>query len=117
MNSQKLSDSSQVDFIRPRPTAHQDIKHRVYLIPFHHRLESLVNVLLWEGPEKALIFCSTRQETIECAAFLTEAGFSANALHGEMTQEKKFFSQFIRTGITTCLVATDVAARAWILIW
>jgi ATP-dependent RNA helicase DeaD len=93
-------------------TAHQDIKHRVYLIPFHHRLESLVNVLLWEGPEKALIFCSTRQETIECAAFLTEAGFSANALHGEMTQRERNSSlNSFRTGITTCLVATDVAAR------
>lgn len=93
-------------------TAHQDIKHRIYLIPFHHRLESLVNVLLWEAPEKALIFCSTRQETIECAAFLNESGFSAHALHGEMTQRERNSSlNLFRTGITNYLVATDVAAR------
>ena len=93
-------------------TAHEDIKHRVYLIPAQHRFEGLVNVLLWETPEKALIFCSTRLETIECATFLVQAGFQANALHGEMTQRERNASlNAFRSGTTPYLVATDVAAR------
>ena len=93
-------------------TAHEDIKHRVYLVPGHHRLESLINVLLWEAPEKALIFCQTRIETIECAAFLVQAGLQANALHGDMTQRERNASlNAFRAGTTPYLVATDVAAR------
>ncbi|MCX6089160.1 MAG: DEAD/DEAH box helicase [Candidatus Atribacteria bacterium] len=93
-------------------TGNEDIKHRIYLIPSRHRFEGLVNVLLWEAPEKGLIFCSTRSETIECTEYLAQAGFSVHALHGEMTQRERNASlNSFRSGSTPFLVATDVAAR------
>ncbi len=51
---------------------HEDIVHRAYLVPFRHKMEGLVNVLLWERPKRGLIFCHTRLETMSVAQRLSE---------------------------------------------
>ena len=92
--------------------AHGDIAHRAYLIPSGRRIESLVNVLLWEAPDRALVFCPTRIETAEVAERLQGAGFSALALHGDMGQkERNTALGAFRAGRVRILVSTDVAAR------
>ena len=62
---------------------HEDILHRVYLIPSRRRFEGLVNILLWEHPKRSLIFCHTRMESIETAQRLQDEGFNAAALRSE----------------------------------
>lgn len=92
--------------------AHEDIAHRVYLTPSGRRVESLVNVLLWEAPERALVFCPTRIETAEVAERLQGAGFSALPLHGDMGQKERNTAMgAFRAGRVRILVSTDVAAR------
>jgi len=92
--------------------AHEDISHRVYLTPSGRRVESLVNVLLWEAPERALVFCPTRIETAEVAERLQGAGFSALPLHGDMGQKERNTAMgAFRAGRVRILVSTDVAAR------
>ncbi len=92
--------------------AHEDIAHRAYLIPSGRRVEALVNVLLWEAPERALVFCPTRIETAEVAERLQGAGFSALPLHGDMGQkERNTALGAFRAGRVRILVSTDVAAR------
>ena len=92
--------------------AHEDIAHRVYLTPSGRRVESLVNVLLWESPERALVFCPTRIETAEVAERLQGAGFSALPLHGDMGQKERNTAMgAFRAGRVRILVSTDVAAR------
>jgi ATP-dependent RNA helicase DeaD len=92
--------------------SHEDIAHRAYLIPSGRRVESLINVLLWEAPERALVFCPTRIETAEVAERLQGAGFSALPLHGDMGQkERNTALGAFRAGRVRILVSTDVAAR------
>lgn len=91
---------------------HEDITHRVYLVPTGKRLEGLVNVLLWENPERGLIFCHTKAGTVETMERLQEEGFSASALHGDMSQlERNSVMNSFRQGRIPLLVATNVAAR------
>ncbi|MDR1874896.1 MAG: DEAD/DEAH box helicase [Synergistaceae bacterium] len=91
---------------------HEDILHRVYMVPARRRFEGLVNVLLWERPVRSLMFCHTRLESIEIAQRLQDEGFSAAALHGDMTQrERNAVLASFKSGSMPCLVATNVAAR------
>ncbi|GHS85614.1 DEAD/DEAH box helicase [Synergistales bacterium] len=91
---------------------HEDILHRVYMVPSRRRFEGLVNILLWERPKRGLLFCHTRLESIEIAQKLQDEGFSAAALHGEMTQrERNAVLASFKSGSMPYLVATNVAAR------
>jgi ATP-dependent RNA helicase DeaD len=91
---------------------HEDILHRVYMVPSRRRFEGLVNVLLWERPKRSLMFCHTRLESIEMAQRLQEEGFNAAALHGDMTQrERNTVLASFKSGTMPHLVATNVAAR------
>ena len=91
---------------------HEDITHKVYMVPSGKRLEGLVNVLLWENPEMGLIFCHTKAGTVETMERLQEEGFSASALHGDMSQlERNSVMNAFRQGRIPLLVATNVAAR------
>ena len=91
---------------------HEDIVHRAYLVPSRRKIEGLVNVLLWERPTRGLIFCHTRLETMSVAQRLSGEGFSAGALHGEMTQrERNTVLSSFKSGRLPLLVATNVAAR------
>ncbi len=91
---------------------HEDITHRVYLVPSGKRLEGLVNVLLWENPDMGLIFCHTKAGTVETMERLQEEGFAAFALHGDMSQlERNSVMNAFRQGRIPFLVATNVAAR------
>jgi ATP-dependent RNA helicase DeaD len=91
---------------------HEDILHRVYMVPSRRRFEGLVNILLWERPKRSLIFCHTRLESIEVAQKLQDEGFNAAALHGDMTQrERNAVLASFKSGSMPCLVATNVAAR------
>ena len=91
---------------------HEDILHRVYMIPSHKRLEGLVDILLWEHPSRSLVFCHTKMESIEIAQRLQDHGFSASALQGDMTQEERNAAlASFKSGSIPCLVATNVAAR------
>ena len=91
---------------------HEDILHRVYLIPSKRRFEGLVDILLWEHPSRSLVFCHTKMESIEIAQRLQDHGFSASALQGDMTQEERNAAlASFKSGSVPCLVATNVAAR------
>ncbi len=93
-------------------TQHEDILHRVYLIPSKKRFEGLVDILLWEHPSRSLVFCHTKMESIEIAQRLQDHGFSASALQGDMTQEERNAAlASFKSGSVPCLVATNVAAR------
>lgn len=93
-------------------TTHEDITQRACIIPSRRRFEGLTNVLIWENPARALLFCGTRAETQEIADKLCDSGFRATAIHGDMSQrERNTALAALRGGRVQILVATDVAAR------
>lgn len=93
-------------------TSHDDITQKAYIIPSRRRFEGLTNVLIWEAPSKALVFCGTKVETQTIADRLCDIGFRATAIHGDMSQrERNTALSALRGGRVSILVATDVAAR------
>ncbi|MDD4160714.1 MAG: DEAD/DEAH box helicase [Synergistaceae bacterium] len=93
-------------------TSHEDITQKAYIIPSRRRFEGLTNVLIWEAPSRALLFCGTRAETQDIADKLCDIGFKATPIHGDMSQrERNSALGALRGGRVNILVATDVAAR------
>lgn len=92
--------------------AHADIEHLVHLVPNHHRVDALVNVLLAEPDERTLVFVRTRIDVATTTQQLTEAGFRAVSLSGDMEQPARERAlQAFKQNKVRVLVATDVAAR------
>lgn len=78
----------------------------------NQRVTAVRLLLLKYQPESAVVFCNTKRETQEVADELSEHGFSALALHGDLEQRDRdqTLVRFSSKSISV-LVATDVAAR------
>ena len=72
----------------------------------------LKSLLLHHKSTSTLIFCNTKEQTTSLSTSLTNEGFSATALNGDMEQIDRDMA-VIRFANQSCaiLVATDVAAR------
>jgi ATP-dependent RNA helicase DeaD len=89
-----------------------EIKHIYYSIPAIHREIELLQILAFEDPESAIIFCNTREETSRVAEFLRQHGHDAEAISSDLSQSdrERVLGKMRARGIKF-LVATDVAAR------
>jgi ATP-independent RNA helicase DbpA len=90
-----------------------DIEQRFYEVKNQANKVSLLEALLrHHQPTSTLVFCNTKDQTIQLAESLTKDGFSAIALNGDMEQVERDVAM-IRFVNQSCsiLVATDVAAR------
>ena len=74
--------------------------------------EVLARILQAEGRGLAMVFCHTKRHCDRLAADLTERGFAAAAVHGDLGQgQREQALRAFRAGKVDVLVATDVAAR------
>jgi len=87
-------------------------EQRYYLVNESDKLHALMNLLEVENASSALIFARTRAETARLANELSQRGFPAEAIHGDLDQNarERTLGRF-RQGQVKVLVATDVAAR------
>ncbi|MGO1247331.1 MAG: ATP-dependent RNA helicase DbpA [Oceanisphaera sp.] len=78
----------------------------------HLRKQALATLLGHYAPASAVVFCNTKRACQEVAEHLTDLGFSALALNGDLEQRERD-QVLIRfaNGSANILVATDVAAR------
>lgn len=89
-----------------------EIRHTYYSIPGGQREAELLRVLAFEEPDRAVIFCNTRDETGRVAEFLRKQGMVAEPISSDLSQsEREQVMQRMRAGNIRFLVATDVAAR------
>jgi ATP-dependent RNA helicase DeaD len=89
-----------------------EIRHIYYSIPGGNRESDLVRILAFENPERAVIFCNTREETGRIAEHLRRQGLDADAISSDLSQgERESVMRRMRAGQIRFLVATDVAAR------
>jgi ATP-dependent RNA helicase DeaD len=88
------------------------IEQRYYLVRQSDKVAALTRILEHEDVRRALIFARTRIGTAELATALTQQGFPAETLNGDLTQEarERVLGRF-RNDKIQILVATDVAAR------
>jgi len=88
------------------------IKHLYYSVSGGNRDADLASVLAFENPERAIIFCNTREETGRVASFLKGRGMQAEAISSDLSQsDREKVMGLMRAGSLQYLVATDVAAR------
>ncbi|HVT09938.1 MAG TPA: DEAD/DEAH box helicase, partial [Polyangia bacterium] len=89
-----------------------EIKHIYYSIPAIHRENELLQILAFEDPQSAIIFCNTREETSRVAEFLRQHGHDAEAISSDLSQsDRERVLGKMRASAIKFLVATDVAAR------
>jgi len=88
------------------------IEQRYYLVRQSDKVAALTRILENEDVKRALIFARTRVGTAELATALTQQGFPAETLNGDLNQEarERVLGRF-RNNQIQILVATDVAAR------
>ena len=84
----------------------------VYQVHDLDKPEIVARILQAENRNRVMIFCRTKRAAQRLADDLAERGFSASAIHGDLSQvlREKALKRF-RSGGVDVLVATDVAAR------
>jgi ATP-dependent RNA helicase DeaD len=92
--------------------AHADIEYRAVRVGASDVGHAVVNLLRLFDVAGALVFCNTREAVRRLQATLSERGFPAVALSGELSQgERNHAMLALRSGRARVCVATDVAAR------
>ncbi len=90
----------------------ENVNHIYYLVHAKDKYAALKRVVDYYPRIYGIIFCRTRLETQEVADHLIRDGYSAEALHGDLSQAQRDLTmQKFRQHRTQLLVATDVAAR------
>jgi ATP-dependent RNA helicase DeaD len=88
------------------------IEQVYYEVDRRMKLEVLCRILDIEDVKLGIVFCATKMMVDELTEHLTARGYSADKLHGDMTQamRERVMGKFRKRAIEI-LVATDVAAR------
>jgi len=87
-------------------------QHFYEVTDFQQCMTALRLLLLKHQPESSVVFCNTKKETLEISQQLTNQGFSALPINGDLEQWERdqTMIRFANKSISI-LVATDVAAR------
>lgn len=90
----------------------EGIAQRVFQVDRNQRRGLLQHLVSTEEWGQTLVFVATQRATENLAAKLRRAGHSAAALHGGLEQpERVWVLKQFRSGSTSMLIATDIAAR------
>jgi ATP-dependent RNA helicase DeaD len=90
-----------------------ELTEQIYFeVKENDKFEAMCRIIDIEDEFYGLIFCRTKTDTSQLAQKLGDRGYSADALHGDLSQNEreKILNKFRKQKINI-LVATDVAAR------
>ncbi len=88
------------------------VSHQYYVVSERNRYAALKRIADVNPNIYSIIFCRTRRETQEIADKLIKDGYSADSLHGDLSQaQRDGVMEKFRKKHLQLLVATDVAAR------
>lgn len=92
--------------------SNENIEHVYYTVKERDRYDALKRLIDASPEIFGLVFCRTRNETATVAEKLAKEGYSAEPLHGDLSQamRDRVMERFRERSIQL-LVATDVAAR------
>lgn len=98
--------------IGSRNTTNENIRHQYFLVHAKDKYLALKRICDYYPDIYGIVFCRTRKDTQEVADLLIQDGYSADALHGDLSQsQREYVMQKFRHRGVQLLVATDVAAR------
>jgi ATP-dependent RNA helicase DeaD len=90
----------------------KNVRHIYYMVNAKDKYLVLKRLADYNPHIYGIIFCRTRKETQEIADALVKDGYSADSLHGDLSQaQRDYVMQRFRLRNIRLLVATDVAAR------
>ncbi len=88
------------------------VTHKYFMVHARDRYMALKRIADSNPNIYGIVFCRTRTECKDVADQLIQDGYSADALHGDLSQaQRDYVMQKFRTKTLQMLVATDVAAR------
>ena len=106
-----LRDPAKVEIAPPSTTVDR-IEQSVMFIDAADKKAALLAQLRTPGIGQAVVFTLQKSIANDVCAFITEAGITAEALHGNKSQgQRERALDAFRTGTVQVLVATDIAAR------
>jgi len=90
----------------------ENVSHEYYLVNARDRYQALKRLADANPSIFSVIFCRTKRDTQKVAELLIEDGYSAAAIHGDLSQNQRdLVMKSFRNRQIQMLVATDVAAR------
>ncbi|MCB8877665.1 DEAD/DEAH box helicase [Acidisoma silvae] len=106
-----LRDPAKVEIAPPSTTVDR-IEQSVMFVDAANKKTALLALLRTPGIGQAVVFTLQKNIANEVCAFITEAGITAEALHGNKSQgQRERALDAFRAGSVQVLVATDIAAR------
>ncbi len=88
------------------------VRHLYYMVHAKDKYQTLKRIVDFYPNIYGIVFCRTKLETQEIADKLIRDGYSADALHGDLSQaQRDYVMQRFRVHNVKLLIATDVAAR------
>lgn len=88
------------------------VVHHCYMVQAKDRYLALKRIVDFYPEIFGIVFCRTKKETQEVADHLMKDGYSAEPLHGDLSQaQRELVMQKFRGKHIKLLIATDVAAR------
>lgn len=98
--------------IKPKEVTVPNIAQNYIEVQEKQKFDVLCRLLDIHSPELAIIFGRTKRRADELYEALNKRGYSAEAIHGDLTQSKRdAVMRHFKDGFTEILVATDLAAR------
>ncbi len=98
--------------VKGRNITADSIRQRYVVTTPREKSAMLTRILEAETTDGVIVFVKTRNQTVDIAEKLSDAGYSASHLNGDMPQSQRERTvENFRSGKLAILVATDVAAR------
>ena len=95
-----------------RSTPPVGIRHAVYPVPRHLKMDLLAELLRGEEMTSVLVFIRTKHSADRVARDLIRRGVRVSVLHGDRSQGQRLHAlEQFRRGDSQVMVATDIAAR------
>jgi ATP-dependent RNA helicase DeaD len=108
----RILDNPEFISITKGETTNSDIEQLYYVIEESERDDAIIRLMDSEDIDKSVVFCRTKSEVDRLSNVLSNAGYLANGLHGDMEQrQRETVIKGFKQNSVKVLVATDVAAR------
>ncbi|MEA1955765.1 MAG: DEAD/DEAH box helicase [Campylobacterota bacterium] len=110
--AERILDNPEFISITKDETTNTNISQEYYVIDESERDDAIIRLMDVEETKKAVVFCRTKSEVDRLSNVLSNAGYLANGLHGDMEQrQRETVIKGFKQNSVKVLVATDVAAR------
>lgn len=98
--------------VAPAASPAATVDHRLMQVSPKDKKYALRDLIERENIKNAFVFCNRKKDVDMLGKWLSEKGFSAAALHGDMVQSKRTETlQAFKDGKISLMVCSDVAAR------